>query len=109
MSPKDVDDPVARVRAFGWHKAKRTKNLRVHGIDFADVKGIFDGPFFIRRSDRHDEIRYQVFGLVEGREIAIAWAFRDDVCWIISARRARKDERRKYYDQREGRSPPGED
>jgi uncharacterized DUF497 family protein len=68
-----------------------------------------DGPFFIRRSDRHDEIRYQVFGLVEGREIAVACAFRGDVCWRISARRARKDERRKYYDQREGRSPPGED
>jgi uncharacterized DUF497 family protein len=85
------------------------RNLHDHKIDFADVKGIFDGPFFIRRSDRHDEIRYQVFGIVEGREIAVACAFRGEVCWIISARRARKDERRKYYDHRERRPPAGED
>jgi uncharacterized DUF497 family protein len=109
MPPKDADDMVARIRAFGWNETKRASNLRVHGIDFADVKGIFDGPFFIRRSDRHDEIRYQVFGIVEGREIAVACAFRGEVCWIISARRARKDERRKYYDHRKRRSPARKD
>ena len=88
---------IARVRAFDWHESKRAANLRVHKIDFEDVKGIFDGPIFIRRSDRHGEIRYQVFGFVEGREVAVACAFRGEVCWLISARRARKDERRKFH------------
>jgi uncharacterized protein len=104
-----ISQLIARVRAFGWHKTKRATNLRVHKIDFVDVKGIFDGYTFIRRSDRHGEIRYQVFGYVQGREVAVACAFRDEVCWIISARRARKDERRKSYDSLAGRSPAGED
>jgi uncharacterized DUF497 family protein len=99
MSPSDLEKLIARISAFGWHDRKREANLRTHGIDFADVKGIFDGTALIRRSDRHGEIRYQVFGIVEGREIAVACAFREDVCWIISARRARRDERRRYYDR----------
>jgi uncharacterized DUF497 family protein len=96
---EDIESLIARISAFGWHEKKRETNLRTHGIDFADVTGIFDGTTLIRRSDRHGEIRYQVFGIVEGREVAVVCAFRDDVCWIISARRARKDERRKYCDR----------
>ena len=104
-----VQSPFARIRAFGWHEAKRASNLRAHRIDFQDVKGIFDGYTFIRRSDRHGEVRYQVFGYVDGREVAVACALRGEQCWVISARRARKDERRKYYRGLAGRSPTGED
>lgn len=102
-----VRELFAQIRAFGWHEDKRAANLRAHGIDFEDAKGIFDGYTFIRRSDRHDEIRYQIFGYVDGREVAVACTLRDDVCWIISARRARRDERRKYYDHLAGRGPAG--
>ena len=104
---EDIESLIARIRAFGWHEKKRETNLRTHGIDFEDVKGIFDGTAVVRRSDRHGEIRYQVFGIVEGREVAVVCTVRDDVCWIISARRARKDERRRYYDRLAGRSPAG--
>jgi uncharacterized DUF497 family protein len=100
---------IAQARAFGWHETKRATNVRVHRIDFEDVKGIFDGYALIRRSDRHGEIRYQVFGYVQGREVAVAVAFRGEVCWIISARRARKDERWKYYGPLMGRPPTGKD
>jgi len=105
----DMHELLARVRAFGWHEQKRTRNLRVHKIDFEDVKGIFDGYTFIRRSDRHGEVRYQIFGYVDGREVAVACTFRGEQCWLISARRARRDERRKYYRGLAGRSPTGED
>ncbi|MGH7246560.1 MAG: BrnT family toxin [Pseudomonadota bacterium] len=87
----------ARVRGFDWNPRKREINLRRHKIDFADVKGIFDGYTFVRRSDRHGEIRYQIFGYLQGREIAVAFTIRGDVCWLISARRARRDERQKFY------------
>ena len=97
MLPQDVERLIAGARAFGWDSDKRATNLRVHKIDFENVKGIFDGPTFIRRSDRHGEIRYQVFGFIEGREVAVACTFRGEVCWLISARRARKDERRKFH------------
>jgi uncharacterized DUF497 family protein len=105
----EVQKLFERIRAFGWHEEKRQSNLRVHKIDFEDVRGILDGDTFIRRSDRNGEVRYQIFGYVDGREIAVACTLREDVCWIISARRARRDERRKYYDRFEGRAPEEED
>jgi uncharacterized protein len=105
----DVRRLFARIRSFGWHDAKRASNLRTHKIDFRDLKGIFDGYTFIRRSDRYGEVRYQIFGYVDGREVAIACTLRGEECWIISARRARKDERRKYYSGLSGRPPTRED
>jgi uncharacterized protein len=106
---EDVQELFAGIREFGWDSKKRETNLRNHKIDFEDVKGIFDGYTFIRRSDRHGEIRYQVFGYVDGREIAVACTLREGLCWLISARRARRDERRKYYSGLAGRPPAGED
>ena len=99
----------SRIRDFGWNPKKRESNLRDHKIDFEDVREIFDGYTFIRRSDRHGEIRYQVFGYVEGREVAVACTLRGDHCWLISARRARRDERQKYYRGLAGQSPAGQD
>jgi len=87
----------ANIRDFDWNPRKRETNLRDHHIDFVDVRSIFDSYTFVRRSDRHGEIRYQIFGYLEGREIAVACTIRDSICWIISARRARRDERENYY------------
>jgi uncharacterized DUF497 family protein len=101
--------PFARIRAFDWNPKKRESNLRDHKIDFEDVKGIFDGYIVARRSDRHGEIRHEVFGYVDGREVAVAFTIRGEVCWIISARRASRKERREFYHRLTGRSPAKED
>jgi uncharacterized DUF497 family protein len=85
----------AGVRDFGWDPKKRQSNLRDHKIDFEDVSGILDGYTFIRRSDRHGEVRYQIFGYVQEREVAVACTLRGTLCWLISVQRARRDERRK--------------
>jgi uncharacterized DUF497 family protein len=106
---EDVQRLFAGVRGFGWDPKKRDSNLRDHGIDFEDVCGILDGYTFIRRSDRHGEVRYQIFGYIQEREIAVACALRDSLCWIISARRARRDERKKYYDRFKGLPEEGQD
>ena len=106
---EDVQPLFVGVRDFGWNPNKRETNLRDHQIDFEDVRSILDGYTFIRRSDRHDEVRYQIFGYVEGREVAVACALRGSLCWIISARRARRDERRKYYDRFKGLPEEGQD
>jgi uncharacterized DUF497 family protein len=87
----------AGVRDFGWNPTKRELNLRDHGIDFEDVRGILDYPTFIRRSDRHGEVRYQIFGYIESREVAVACTLLGPLCWIISARRANRTERKKFY------------
>ncbi|WP_454624829.1 BrnT family toxin [Bradyrhizobium cenepequi] len=99
----------AGVREFGWDPKKREANLRTHGIDFEDAREVLDDYALIRRSDRHDEVRYQIFGYVQGKEVAVACALREQVCWLISARRARRDERKKFYDRFKGRSEEGQD
>ena len=96
---EDVQLLFAGVRDFGWNPKKRETNLIDHKIDFVDVKGILDGYTFIRRSDRHGEVRYQIFGYLQGREVAVACALRGSLFWVISARPARRDERRKYYNR----------
>ena len=107
MTDDEIFKLFSRIRDFGWNPKKRESNLSDHKVDFQDVKGIFDGFTLIRRSDRHGEIRYQVFGYVEGREIAVACTLRGDLCWLISARRANRAERQKYYRGFAGRSPEG--
>ena len=106
---EDMQKLFAQVRGFDWNPRKREIKLRDHTIDFANVKGIFDGYTFARRSDRHGEIRYQVFGFLHGHEVAVAFTIRGEVCWLISARRASRGERRKYYGGLTVRSEPGQD
>ena len=106
MDSDPVRDPFEQIGSFEWDEHKRAANLERHHIDFSDVVKVFDAPFVVRRSDRNDELRYQVFGYVEGREVAVACAIRGTCCRIISARRARRDERRKYHDRITGK--PGE-
>jgi len=95
------DDAVqglfARIIAFEWDEDKRERNLRDHDVDFDDVRQIFDGPTFIRRSDRGQEARYMVFGFLNGDETVVVCTFREQSCRLISARRARRDESKKYY------------
>jgi hypothetical protein len=105
---EDVQRLFAGIREFGWDPKKRETNLRDHKIDFEDARGILDGYTFIRRSDRHGEVRYQVFGYVEGREVAVACALRGSLCWLISARRARRGVRKKYYDRFKGLPEEGQ-
>lgn len=102
-------DPFEHIRMFEWDERKREANLLAHKIDFEDVIGIFDAPFVVRRSDRNDEVRYQVFGYVNGHEVAVACTIRGENCRFISARRARRDERRKYHNRLKGTLPPGKD
>jgi uncharacterized DUF497 family protein len=106
---EDIQRLFADVRDFGWDPKKRESNLRDHKIDFEDVKHILDGYTFTRRSDRHGEVRYQIFGYIQEREVAVACAFRGTLCWVIPARRARRDERRKYYDRLKGFPRTGQD
>lgn len=72
----------ARIRSFGWDNNKRDRVLRERGIDFDEVRFIFDRLTIVYRSDRKGEVRYLVFGFLDGVEVAVICTFRDDVCWI---------------------------
>jgi uncharacterized protein len=105
----DVAKLFANIRGFDWNPTKREQTLRERHIDFQDAKSIFDGPIFARRSDRKGEVRYLVFGFLEDVELAVVCTLRGDVCHLISARRARRDERKKYHSRLPRRSAEGAD
>ena len=108
----NIEGLFARINAFSLDERKRETNLRVHKIDFVDATRVFDGPALIRRSDRHGEIRYQILGIVKDHEIALVCTIRgenSEECRIISARRARREERRAYYDRLARKSAEGRD
>jgi hypothetical protein len=97
MADSEFLQLLASIREFGWDPKKRLSNLRDHKIDFEDAKGAFGGYMNIRRSDRHGETRYQVFGYLQGRPVAVICTVHGSLCWLISARHASRDERKKYY------------
>ena len=96
MAEPAAAELFAHIRAFEWDETKRESNLRNHDIDFQDARRVIDGATFIRQSDRKGEIRYMVDGFLDQEEVVIC-TFRADSCRIISARRARRDERKRYH------------
>jgi uncharacterized DUF497 family protein len=106
----EFSELFAKVRAFGWDNNKRNWTVRERGIDFDEVRFVFDGPTIAYRSDRKGEARYVVFGFLDGVEVAVVCTFRTNLCWIISAQRASRNERKKYHDRLPGRpAPEGQD
>jgi uncharacterized DUF497 family protein len=109
MADEDLNELFTRIRAFDWDPPKRERNLRCRHIDFQDARSVLRGPTFIRRSDRKGETRYMVFGFLEDVEVVFICTIRGNICWIISARRARRDERKKYHSRLPRRSAEGQD
>jgi len=103
---EEFEELFAKIRTFGWDPAKREIVLRNREIDFEDARFVIDGPTIIRRSDRKGETRYMVFGFLDDVEVVVVCTIRSNVCWIISARRARRDERKKYHDRLPRRPAP---
>jgi hypothetical protein len=110
MTEDDSFDRLfARTRAVEWNAEKAASNRRKHGIDFDDAVEVFDGPCLIRRSDRNKEERWLAIGESEGRVLAVAFTWRGSALRIISARRARDNEKRAYHQAKVGRPAQGQD
>ncbi|MBF8285533.1 MAG: hypothetical protein HW378_4448 [Anaerolineales bacterium] len=86
---------------FEWSETKRLANLKKHGIDFADVPAMFDGDVFTIQDERFDygETRYITFGLLKFRVIVVAHTDENNIIRIISARKATKDEEKRYFEE----------
>lgn len=82
---------------FEWDENKRLSNIRKHGLDFIDAVLVFGEQFVTWRSLGHEEERWVAVAVLRGLEIAVVYTMRADVVRIISARRARTNEREKYY------------
>ena len=82
---------------FEWDENKRRSVIDQHGIDFEDAIQIFDGPVRETLSPRMNEERWLAIGVVDGIEIAVVYTLRNGRRRIITARRARTNERRDYH------------
>jgi uncharacterized DUF497 family protein len=101
---EDCQDLFAHINSFGWDNKKRDWVLRERGIDFEELPALFDGSTIVQRSDRQGEVRYMVFGFLDDLEIVVVCTLRNDICWIITARRGSRDERKRYHDRLPRRS-----
>jgi uncharacterized protein len=83
---------------FEWDENKRRTNLTKHRIDFGDAKEVLHDPAaYTAISPRHvRERRYVIVGLTRGSLVAVIFTRRGGAIRIISARAARRSERKIY-------------
>jgi uncharacterized DUF497 family protein len=87
---------------FEWDQEKATTNARKHGIDFADVVGVFDDDLAITiLEEDSDEERFISIGMdTLGRLAVVVYSWRGTGIRIVSARKATRHERRQYEGMR---------
>jgi uncharacterized DUF497 family protein len=88
---------------FEWDEKKNESNKAKHGISFELARQVFDDPLHLSIQDRAEngEERWQTLGIVGGVVVLlVAHTWREDggqdVVRMISARKATKQERRRY-------------
>jgi uncharacterized DUF497 family protein len=85
---------------FEWDEQKRKTNLKKHGVDFADVTGLFydDETIIIEDPELHNEQRFIALGLdAISRVVVVVHVYKDDdLIRIISARKADPKERQQF-------------
>jgi uncharacterized protein len=82
---------------FEWDENKRAINLTEHSLDLIDATRLFDGrPVFTYPSPRHGEERFVTVGQLTNKFFAVVWTERVEAIRLISFRRARDAEERKY-------------
>ncbi len=84
--------------SFAWDERKRRANLVKHGVDFARVVAMFEGPVLEALDQRRDygEARVGAFGRVGGEVFFVVYTWRGQTRRIISARKAGSNERNLY-------------
>ncbi len=89
---------------FEWDPAKADANARKHGVTFDEASTVFGDPLNLLMSDpAHtlDEERYLLLGMSNRRRLlVVAFAERPPRTRLISARRATRQERRQYEEER---------
>jgi uncharacterized DUF497 family protein len=86
---------------FEWDDKKAASNYADHRITFDTARVVFQDSFAIEwldESERYDEDRYAIIGIVQGRMLHVAYTIRDDRIRIISARGAEPHEQRRYHE-----------
>ena len=82
-----------------WDEAKRRRNIKDRGLDFAEGEAIWDNFTITREDIRHayGEKRLVTFGLLEGDVVVMVHTERHAGSHLISLRKAEKHEARYYF------------
>ncbi len=91
--------------AFEWDEAKAAANLVKHKVSFETARRAFKDLFGVDREDdseRYDEPRHTLLGMVEGKLLFVAYTMRGDKIRIITARGAEPYEQRIYHEDNAG-------
>ncbi|WP_426227347.1 BrnT family toxin [Pararhizobium sp. DWP3-4] len=83
--------------SFDWNDQKRLDNIRKHGIDFEDAILALQASRIEFQSIRNGEVRTLAICPDTNRIITVVYTMRAEICRIISARPAHKNEQRIYY------------
>jgi uncharacterized DUF497 family protein len=84
--------------AMVWDPAKRARNLEKHGCDFSIFEG-FDWDLALTREDTradYGETRYVSISIIGERLYVAVWTERNNVCRLISLRKANSREVKAY-------------
>ena len=85
---------------FEWDAGKARENFRKHAVSFEEASSVFFDPLSATGDDPDHSVgerRRVTFGVSSsGRLLVVAHAERGDAIRIISARRARRAERKLY-------------
>ncbi|MRD48919.1 BrnT family toxin [Caenimonas koreensis DSM 17982] len=85
---------------FTWSEAKRSANVKAHGLDFVDAPAVFAGATFTFEDDRfsYGEQRFVTLGLLAGIPVSVVHTESEYEVRIISFRKATKREAQIYFD-----------
>jgi uncharacterized protein len=97
------------VTQFEWDPFKAEANRRKHGVSFDLARHVFDDPDALVEQDRIEggERRWQTLGMVGGLLLLLVAhtvqfeGEQDELIRIISARRADREEKRRYEKERQ--------
>ncbi len=92
---------------FEWDPKKARKNLQRHRISFNEAATVFGDPLSMTFPDPDHSIRecrYIIIGLSSSsRMLVIAHTYQKDRVRIISARKATRQERKYYEEEKENK------
>jgi uncharacterized DUF497 family protein len=84
---------------YEWDNAKEALNRRKHGVDFTTAIAALEDPNRLEDFESvGDEERCRTIGVAYGNVLFVVTTLReDDICRIISARKATRHEQDRYY------------
>ena len=84
---------------YEWDPQKNQENLRKHDITLEDARDVFYDEHRIEELDDRDygEERWTTIGHIGAGFVFVVYTLRHDVIRLISARKARIDEQKRYF------------